>query len=64
MTALPEDQNKNCLQPEQIKLILNQLNVGYRPLNDPFFNAGNALKKPFKRLGIYSYADEEEFHKQ
>lgn len=64
MTALPENLHKNYLQPEQIKQIINDLNVGYRPINDPFFNAGNALKKPFVRLGIYNDANEEEFHKQ
>ncbi|GAB0097493.1 Protein lethal(2)k10201 [Sergentomyia squamirostris] len=34
--------------------LFNKCGVGYRPRNDPFFEAGNKLIKPFVKLGVVS----------
>lgn len=43
---------------------LQQYGIGYRTMNDPFFEANNTvIFKPFVRLGIYRYDDENLCHK-
>ncbi|XP_055695842.1 zinc finger protein 511 [Lutzomyia longipalpis] len=34
--------------------LFNKLGVGFRPANDPFFENGNKLIKPFVRMGVVS----------
>lgn len=44
---------------------LKQFGTGFRSQNDPLFEANNSVAiKPFTRLGVYRFDDENLCHKQ
>lgn len=52
------------LQMDEKVARVQQFGVGYRTMDDPFFDANNTvIFKPFARLGVYRYDDEELCHK-
>lgn len=52
------------LQIDEKMAKLQQFGMGYRSMDDPFFDANNTvIFKPFVRLGVYRYDDENLCHK-
>lgn len=52
------------LQMDEKVAKLQEYGTGYRPMEDPFFEANNTvIFKPFVRLGVYRYDDENLCHK-
>lgn len=55
---------KAMLQMDEKVTKLLQCGSGYRSMDDPFFDANNTvIFKPFVRLGVYRYDDENLCHK-
>jgi len=54
--------NTEYYSKSDIDGILRKFGVGMRLDDDPFFNDGNLLIKPFIKFGIYSHGEEDEFH--
>lgn len=52
------------LQVDEKVSQLQRFGTGYRTMDDPFFEANNTvIFKPFVRLGVYRYDDENLCHK-
>lgn len=52
------------LQMDEKMAKIQQFGTGYRSMDDPFFDANNTvIFKPFVRLGVYRYDDENLCHK-
>lgn len=52
------------LQLDEKVAKLQEYGTGYLAMNDPFFAVNNtAIFKPFVRLGVYRYDDENLCHK-
>lgn len=55
---------KTLLQMDENVSQLLQCGSGYRSMDDPFFVANNTvIFKPFVRLGVYRYDEENLCHK-
>lgn len=51
------------LQLDEKMAKLQEYGIGFRAMNDPFFEANNTvIFKPFVRLGVYRYDDENLCH--
>lgn len=58
------DQQYEALAMEEKLAVLKQLGTGFRPYSDPLFRENNEkIFKPFVRLGVYNFDEEELCHR-